>query len=154
MSVLNPNESFAKGILGVPVKRATATVAADQDLFSVEGGAVLLTGFLGRVTTAIGAGSQDLELDFDPDDGGSNVALSTLVLVDAAPIGQLFTLNTTAGGALVSTLDVAYNVKLATPILLGQAGDIVLDVTGTEAGSVEWFAWYVPVDPGAVMVAV
>jgi hypothetical protein len=137
---------------GILVSRATATVAADQDLFSIDGGRIILLGFIGEVTTAIGAGSQDLEIDFDPDDGGSNVALSTLVLVDAAPTGQYFTLNTTAGGALVSTLDVAYNAILATPIVLG-AGDIVLDVTGTEAGSVKWDLLYVPLDNGAVVTA-
>lgn len=153
MGVLNDSDAFVPfGTGGLKVHRPTATVAADQDLFSCDG-AVLLTGLLGRVTVAIGAGSQDLELDFDPDDGGSNVALSTLVLVDAAPVGQLFTLNATAGGALVSALDVAYGAILATPIVLGQAGDIVLDVTGTEAGSVEWWAWYVPIDLGATLVA-
>jgi hypothetical protein len=152
MSELAGADAFLKGVLGIPVRRATATVAADQDLFSIDGGLVAVTMFLGQVTTAIGAGSQDLELDFDPDDGGSNVALSTLVLVDAAPTGQLFTLNPTAAGALVSTLDVAYNAILATPIVMGP-GDIVLDVTGTEAGSVEWFLAYVPITLGASVTA-
>lgn len=152
MSVYIPPSAYVGAILGNVAHRATATVAADQDLFSTSG-AVLLTGLLGRVTTAIGAGSQDLEIDFDPDDGGANVALSTLVLVDAAPTGTLFHLNATAGGALVNALDVAYNGILAAPIVLGQAGDIVLDVTGTEAGSVEWWAWWLPIDDGASLVA-
>lgn len=152
MSQLNPGDAYLKGVAGIVVRRATATIAADQDLFSIDGGLVAITGFVGQVTTAIGAGSQDIELDFDPDDGGSNVALSTLVLVDAAPIGQLFTLNPTAAGALVSTLDVAYNAILATPIVMGP-GDIVLDVTGTEAGSVAWYLTYVPITLGATVTA-
>lgn len=152
MSQLNRGDQFIKSVLGIPVRRATATVAADQDLFSIDGGLVMITSFGGLVTTAIGAGSQDLELDFDPDDGGSNVALSTLVLVDAAPTGQMFTLNTSAGGALVSALDVSYGYKLAVPITMGP-GDIVLDVTGTEAGSVEWFLTYLPITLGATVTA-
>jgi hypothetical protein len=100
---------------GIRVHRPTATTAADQDLFSIDGGNVLLLGFLGEVTTAIGAGSQDFEIDHDPDDGGSNV-------------------------------------MLADPIAL-TPGDIVLDVTGTEAGSVEWWVWYVPIDVGASITA-
>ena len=141
------------GVLGNLTRRATATVAADQDLFSIDGGRVLLTGFCGLVTTAIGSGSHDLELDFDPDDGGSNVALSTLVAADADPTGTMYTLNPTAGGALVATLDIAYNAALATPILLTE-GDIVLDVTGTEAGSIQWEAMWIAWDPDGVLTAV
>lgn len=137
---------------GILVERATATIAADQDLFSIDGGNVLLLGFLGEVTTVIGSGSQDLEIDLDPDDGGTNVALSTLVAVDADAVGTFYTLNTTAGGALVATLDVAYNAVLATPIVLAP-GDIVLDVTGTESGSVKWSVLYTPLDDGASITA-
>lgn len=152
MSVLIAGTQVRTITQGILVSRATATVAADQDLFSIDGGRIVLLGFIGEVTTAIGAGSQDLELDFDPDDGGANVALSTLLLVDADPTGTYYTLNTTAGGALVEGLDVAYNAILATPIVLG-AGDIVLDVTGTEAGSVKWDLLYVPLDAGAAVTA-
>lgn len=138
---------------GILVHRAAATIAADQDLYSIDGGRVILLGLVGRVTVAVGAGSQDIELDLDPDDGGSNVALSTLLLIDADPVGTMYTLNTTAGGALVEGLDVAYNAILATPIVL-QPGDIVLDVTGTEAGEIEWDLIYVPLDNGAAVTAV
>ncbi len=138
---------------GIRVHRAAATTALDQDLFSVDGGNVELLGFLGEVVVAIGGGSQDFEIDLDPDDGGSNVALSTLLAVDADVTGSLYTLNSTAGGALVVTLDVAYNAMLAIPIVL-TPGDIVLDVNGTEAGEVEWWVWYVPIDQGATITAV
>ena len=61
--------------------------------------------------------------------------------------------NPTAGGALVATTDVAYNAMLSIPIVL-TPGDIVLDVTGTEAGEIEWWVWYVPLDEGASITAV
>jgi hypothetical protein len=134
------------------VRRATATTAADQDLCSIDTGDILLLGLWGKVTTAIGGGSQDFEIDFDPDDGGSNVALSTLLLVDGDVTDTYYTLNTTFGGALVATLDYAPNAMLAAPFVL-PVGDIVLDVTGTEAGSVEWNLVYVPIDAGAVVTA-
>ncbi len=138
---------------GIRVHRATATIAADQDLFSVDGGNVLLLGLLGEVTVEIGGGSQDIELDLDPDDGGSAVALSTALVIDGDVTGTLYTLNATAGGATVATLDVAYNAMLTVPIVL-TPGDIALDVTGTEAGSIEWWVWYVPIDKGASVTAV
>jgi len=137
---------------GILTHRATATVAADQDLFTIDTGTVLLLGLWGRVTVEIGAGSQDLEIDLDPDDGGSVVALATLVAADGDVVGTYYTLNSTNGGALVATLDVAYNAMLADPIVL-EKGDIVLDVTGTEAGSVEWWAVWVPIEAGGVLAA-
>ena len=152
MSVIIQGDEVRAIALGIKVSRATATVAADQDLFSIDGGRILLLGFVGEVTTVIGGGSQDFEIDLDPDDGGTNVALSTLVAVDADATGTQYSLNTTAGGALVAELDVSYNGILATPIILKE-GDIVLDVTGTEAGSVKWDALYVPIDDGASLSA-
>lgn len=155
MSVIIQGDQVRAITQGILVKRATATVAADQDLFSVDGGRVILLGFVGEVTTAIGAGSQDFAILFDPDDGGSNVDLAdsaTPLVVDADVTGTLYTLNTTAAGDLVATTDIAYNAILATPIVL-TAGDIVLDVTGTEAGSVKWDAIYVPLDTGATLTA-
>lgn len=138
-------------------QRATGVVAADVDLFSIDGGAVELHGFWGRVTTAIGGGSQDIGLLLDPDDGGSNVVLGdngTPLAIDADPVGTYYTLGATVGADMVATLD------FAQPALFGQflvlePGDIVLDVTGTEAGSVEWAAiWRSADGDGGVLTAV
>ena len=153
MSTMIKGQDVATIQAGIHVHRATATIAADGDIFSVDTGRVILLGLVGRVTVEIGAGSQDIELDLDPDDGGSNVALSSLLLIDGDVVGTMYTLNTTAGGAFVEGLDVAYNAILATPIVL-QPGDLWLDVTGTEAGSIEWDVWYIPLDTGAVITAV
>ena len=153
MSVTIRGDDLRTTLNGILVARDTATIAADQDLFSIEGGRVTLLGFLGEVTVEIGGGSQDFEIDLDPDDGGANVALSALVAADGDVVGTFYTLNTTAGGALVATLDVAYNAHLATPIVL-KPGDIVLDVTGAEVGSVKWDLLYTPFDNGATVTAV
>ncbi len=153
MSQYNPAASFRNFGLGIVVHRATATIAADQDIFSIDGGPVLLTGFLGHVTTDIGGGSQDIEFDLDPDDGGTNVTLATILLIDGDVAGTMYTLNTTFGGVAIATLDYAINASLEVPISM-VAGDIVLDVTGTEAGSVEWFATYIPLVKTATLTAV
>jgi len=153
MTTLRDQASIFQTAVGNITRRATATVAADQDIFSIDGGRVLLLGLVGEVTTQIGAGSHDLEIDLDPDDGGTNVALSTVLLVDADVVGTMYTLNSTAGGALVATLDVAYNALLEAPILC-KPGDIVLDVTGTEVGSIKWDAIWTEWDTGGVLTAV
>lgn len=156
MSFSGEGVALLKATHGFITRRATATIAADQDLFSIDSGRVLLVGFCGEVTTAIGGGSQDFAIHLDPDDGGSNVVLAdatTPLAVDADEVGTMYTLNTTFAGDLVATLDYAANAILATPLVL-KPGDIVLDVTGTEAGSVKWEAIWLPWDEGATLTAV
>ena len=155
MAVLQDQASIAQVIYGNRTDRATATIAADQDLFSIDGGTVLLFGVLGEVTTAIGGGSQDIGLVLDPDDGGTNVVIgdtSTPLAIDADPVGTYYTLGATVGADLVATLDYAQPF-LASPIAL-QPGDLLLDVTGTEAGSIKWSAWWIALEAGASLTAV
>ena len=124
------------------VEAASVAVAADIDLFTIDDGNVILLGFWGEVVTEIGAGSQDIAMHLDPDDGGSNVILAdatTPLAIDGDVTGTIITLNTTFGGDFVATLDYATNAMLATPILL-VPGDLHLDVTGTEAGAITWTA--------------
>lgn len=142
---------------GFAVARATGVVNADVDLFSIDGGRVFLFGILGTVTTAIGGGSQDVGLLLDPDDGGSDVVLgdtATPLAIDAAPVDSFITLGATIGADMVLRTDVAQPF-LHSPIMC-QPGDLRLDVTGTEAGSVQWTAWWLPhpLDTGATLVAV
>ena len=156
MSQLNPGELFRSVTQGILVHRAAATVAADQDLFSIDVGNILLLGLWGRVTVAIGSGSQDLAMHLDPDDGGGNVVIgdaSTPLLVDNAVVGNYITLNPTFAADLVLTLDYAANGMLATPLIF-EKGDIVLDITGSQAGEIEWWVVYVPIEDGAVLTAV
>lgn len=136
---------------GIKVSRTTEN-PADKDIFSIDGGRILLVGLLGEVTTAIGGGSEDIELDFDPDNGEATVALCTTTLIDAFAVGSYVTLAAAVGSALttgVQTIAVGPSV----PWVLG-AGDIVLDETGTEVGSIAWTLWYVPLDAGATVTAV
>ena len=153
MSQFNPAASFRNFGVGIVVHRAASTIAADHDLFSIDGGPILLTGFLGHVTVAIENISVDIEHDLDPDDGGTNVALSTALVIDNDATGTMYTLNTTFGGVLIATLDTALNASLAVPISLA-AGDITLDNTGGGTGEIEWFATYVPLVETATLTAV
>lgn len=143
------------GVAGVFVAR-TADVPASEDLFSVTG-RVLITSFHGHVTVAIPNESIDFDVDFDPDDGGSDVALASTLVVDADAAGTWYTLNPTAGGALVEELDAAYGVALEAPIAL-TAGDIKLVVSGGgtvgTAARVAWGLTYIPLSADGAVVAV
>jgi hypothetical protein len=143
---------------GRQVSLATALPPADgvsRDIFSIDGGRVLITGLLGEVTVAIPAASIDFDLAFDPDNAGTNVALATALVCDSDAAGTYYTLNDTFGGALVtSTANVLLNAILEEPFALGE-GDIVWTTTGAgligTTARVKWDLWYVPLDVGAVV---
>lgn len=146
---------------GVKVSQAEALPPADtvsRDIFSIDGGRVLVTGFLGEVTVAIPAQSIDFDFAFDPDNGGSNVVLATALVCDSDVAGTYYVLNDTFGGALVtSTANYLLNSALEEPFVLG-AGDIVWTTTGGGAigttARVKWDLWYVPLDSGVTVTAV
>jgi hypothetical protein len=160
MTIAGAQNAIRQAVVGNITRRAAALPPADSatdDLFSVDDGAVILTGFVGYVTSALPAASIDFDIDLDPDDGGSDVALASTLVCDSDPIGTYYTLNTTAGGALVATLDVAYNAILATPIVL-DPGDIKLSTSGGGAigttARVRWAAMWLELDAGASLTAV
>lgn len=146
-------------ILGVSVQRTAAVPpasGASVDLFSTTG-KVLLTSFWGLVTAAIPAESIDFDLALDPDDGGSDVALATVIAVDSAAVGTWLVLNSTTGGALVVDLDVSDGLILAAPLAL-TTGDIKLNVAGGgtigTTARVSWGLTYLPVSVDGAVVAV
>ncbi len=140
---------------GVLVEKTIAVPAsgASADLFTVDGGSVLLVGFWGDVETALPADT-DLSIHFDPDDGGTNRDLATTLVADSDVTGSIYTLNTTAGGALVVDLDIAFNAQLEEPIVL-TVGDILHTSAGGGAGggSIHWYVLYSPLDAAATMAA-
>jgi hypothetical protein len=130
-------------VLGSFSYRAEALPPAtgvSEDLFSIVG-QVLITGFYGLVTAAIPNVSLDFDLALDPDDGGSDVALATLLAVDNVASGTWLVLNATTGGALVAGVDVSDGMVLAKPLAL-ETGDIKLNVAGGGAiGTTARVAW-------------
>lgn len=150
----------ARGILGQYVERAAALPPAtgvSADLFSVDGGAVLITGFYGLATVAMPNAVLSFDLAHDPDSGGSDVALASALSVQSAAVGTFWRLNATLGSALVATLDAGIGVALANPIQVTK-GDLKLNVTGGGAigttARAKWGLWYVPIEAGATITAV
>ena len=141
----------SKGEL-VTTSQTIVVSGSTQDLFSVEGGLVQWWFFVGHVTTAI-ANATDFDIDFDPDDDGTDRVLASTLQVDSDVTGTTYALNASNAGALVLSLDIAVNGWFADPITL-TTGDIKLTVGGGTgaAGVVKWYAIYTPLDDGAVMI--
>jgi hypothetical protein len=146
-------------VIGVFVAKAAAlppATGASEDIFSVTG-EVLITSFFGRVTVAIPNEVLTLAAAFDPDDGGSDVALATATSVQNIAIGTWLTLNATTGGALIVDLDVADMVVPLAPLAMWD-GDIKVTMAGGGAigttARVEWGLTYLPLSADGAVVAV
>jgi hypothetical protein len=146
--------SFALG--NGPVTKSTGTLAATTvPLFTIAGGAVLVTSLWGRVTTAITV-ANSYKLQFNPTNG------DTTDLTQATDIG---TADTAAGTMLGGWYDPDAAVA-ATPAKLEKGGGPIIPAPGhalyigqiehVSAGTdgvILWYATWIALDTGATLVA-
>jgi hypothetical protein len=97
-------------VFGPPIIKGPLTLpqTATSTLYTVTGGAIIVTGFLGLVTTAIG-GNTNLSIGITPS-GGSNAPAgiaSATALTNALTAGSVIAMPATPGGA---------NATIATPV--------------------------------------
>jgi hypothetical protein len=132
-------------------QRSTITAGTKQ-VFTVAGGEVLITALWGKVSTALTLATETVALQLDPTTG------TTVTWVAATDLGS----TDSAVGDLIgvvdestTTPDFRVNGRPLTNILAttGEIEAVVADVTGTEDGAIDWFCTYVPLTPGATVVA-
>ena len=132
-------------------QRSTNTAGTKQ-VFTVAGGEVLITALYGKVATALTLATETVALQLDPTTGTTVtwVAASDLGSTDSA-VGDLIGVVDES----TATPDFRVNGRPLTNILAttGEIEAVVADVTGTEDGAIDWFCTYVPLTPGATVVA-
>jgi hypothetical protein len=152
----NTAQRIADMVVGCRVDRAAAVFnGAGQDIFSVEGGNIELRGFYGEIMVAID-GASTAAISFDVDEAAAlDTALGSATgNLNTYIAGRMFTLPVAAGALTVSGTCGAAPINVVPNYIL-PPGDIVLTTTAaTTLGTVRWSLWYVPVDPGAYVVAV
>lgn len=156
MSQLNPGSQFAKGLRGIHVARATATLpqTAAGALFTVATGKVLVTALYGEVTTVIQTQADATKLTFDPTDAGATQDLCATTDITADAVGTVYSITGTPATVLQDALNfLPPNKSLAVPGLILKPGSILLDCAASNTGSVKWDLWYVPLDSGATVAA-
>jgi len=140
--------------LGVHVARATAALpAAQAALFTITGGRVLLTGFIGQVTVAILNQACTLKPTSNPTTGTDVDIAAASASVAAKEIGSLF--------GITGTFATAMNVNnagatpwMTNPVVLPIGTlDLTPSADNSATGSVKWDVWYIPLDIGAKLVA-
>ena len=153
MAVLTYPDQFRSLQHGIKVDRATKVLpaTATETLFTVTGGAVLITGLVGTVTTATDSTATNLSIIATPA-SGTAVTLASTVASASKEIGSMFALNATAGGALVVTTAGAGFVPVNyRPVVA--VGSIQLVASATNAGVVKWSLTYVPWDTAGRVAA-
>lgn len=145
--------SIRKATLGSgPVSKAYATLAVEtKTLFTISGGLVLITGLVGRVTTAITV-ANTVKLQANPTTGTTgDLCAATDIGTTDTPAGDLLSLPAAPGSNLLFGIGTVRNLVGASVFV--DIGTIE-QVTATGAdGGITWFCTWVPIEDGATLVA-
>jgi hypothetical protein len=154
MSVLIQGSQIRQILLGTKVDRATATIpqTAAQNIFTVAGGRVLVTGLVGTVTTVIGSTATTAKVTSTPTTG-SAVDIATATAITSQEAGSMLTLPLTAKGALVVNNGGGGGQLPAHEPYVVPAGAISYTTSASTTGSISWSLTYVPLDDGATVTA-
>lgn len=155
MSTLINSTELREISLGRYVQGQTSVLAAGgatHQVFTVAGGEVLITALWGKVTEALALDTSTVNLQLDPTTGTTVewVADTDLGTTDSA-VGDLIGVVDES----TTTPDFRINGRPLTNILAttGEIEAVVANVTGTEDGTIAWYCTYVPLTPGASVVA-
>lgn len=139
--------------LGIKVTKATADTinTAAVPLFTVATGRVLLAALYGEVTTIIQAQATNTKIQFNPTTGTTN-DMSANLDINADEVGTLYALIGDPGAALSRSESGAVRNMYFNGVIL-DVGDIEQISSANSSGSIQWTAWYFPLDDGATVVA-
>lgn len=144
-------DAAVNSVLGKRVNKTTADVitGAAVTLFTVSVGRVMLTGLVGKVTTIIGAGTNNAKFQFNPTTG-TTVDICANLDIDADEAGALYSVDGTPATAMLRSESGAVRNMQNQGIIL-DVGTIEF-ITGSDAtGSISFQAWYVALDDGALL---
>jgi hypothetical protein len=135
---------------GIKVEKNAVNLPASTSLalFTVSDGRVALIALQAKVTTVIQSQACAAKFRFDPTIGLVG-DLSATADLNAAAVGTNLSL---LGGpaTTAAVLSTAFSAALANPIILDE-GQILLNTAATNTGQMEYSAWYIPLDDGAVL---
>lgn len=146
---------LSRGIAVVKAAQAlpqTATAA----LYTITGGAILVTGLIGVVTTAIQSSDPVLSLGTAPTVGTAQTSgLATTTVLTSAEAGTLVTVADSAGLptalAVMATAAKAGAVVFPAKPFVVSAGTITWTTGASKTGAMKWYLTYLPLDDGAAV---
>jgi hypothetical protein len=151
-NIMSDSAKRAASGLGASVTKSTLAITgiSTKPIFTVSGGKVCITSFVGEVTTAIQAQANAAKIVATPTVGTVN-DLSGTVETNGAILGSLLGLTGLAADAMVLSTGGGVS-NLRNPIVV-KAGTIGLNTAASSTGAITFTLTYVPIDDGATVVA-
>ena len=154
MSNLSLRRAIGQIYQGIKVENTTYPIVTAQNaVFNIVGGRILLLDLMGIVTVQLQAAALLLHWDADMDIGG-DAALS----IDSADltgdvVGTMDLMPAAAGGAMTVPAGGAYlRLFPALGWVIG-AGALDLHASAGNTGGIKWTMWYIPLDDAAYVTA-
>ncbi len=141
--------------LGIRVDRATSALAQGGtiDVFTVSGGAVLVTALVGIVTTVIQTQTDNMKFIGHPATG-TDVDLCATSDVTALEVGGSVSLPGVVGTALVKATAGGNTIPSSNSGYILQSGVVIRQsCSASNSGNMKHSLWYIPLDPGASVAA-
>lgn len=152
MPSLNQSQADALRFLGFGIKvgpkASTAyTTTIAQTLFTITGGKVWVTLFMGTVSTVHAGATNNIKTQTAPTTGTA-VALSTDTDTNALEAGGTLYVPGT-GGATIKANGGVVLAGTAPRGFIATTGTITFTPSATQSGATNWELWYIPIDDGA-----
>lgn len=141
------------GFLGQRAERAPSTFAtiASIPIFSVAGGRVAVTSFIGEIVIApFGAGLNNIHLVLNPDVGVPHDLDDGTADIDSAPVGTQIYCGFDPTDPLI--LDTVVETLTMLPLLPPGVISFATSAATGGPGQIKWVAFYYPFDRGATLV--
>lgn len=140
-------------VLGTRVTKAPATLPASttDNLFTIAGGRVLITKFVGEVTTIVEVQACNTKVNNNPT-VGTTVILATNVDITGAEAGATFTVEGDATALVIGLGGTSLGILGGMNLEVAE-GALELETAATNTGATKWELWYIPLDDGATVVA-
>lgn len=138
--------------LGVRVDRATATLpqGVASAIFNITGGRVAITQIIGEVTTVIQTQTDNAKLTSKPTTGTA-VDICAALNITAKEVGTLLGISGLNSDALIGINAGALPAQSRSVVC--PIGEIDLDCSASNSGSIKWTLFYFPIDDGAAVTA-
>ena len=142
---------YAKGFVETLEKSDGAVLNGADDLFTITGGPILVTEFVGIVTTVLG-GVANCQVKLVVTEPAGTVNLSTNVAIDSDAAGTSYTFTVATPGVLTPTtagaLDQVPAIRWLCPI-----GTINATCSAARTGNIKWYLSYIKLSQFSKVVA-
>jgi hypothetical protein len=156
LDTLIANQTGTATIAGMTYASKMTSLAIDDDLFDVDGGAIYIKSFVGLVSTVMQAQANTLEIELDADAGWTDYDFSTAVETNGDAAGTRYVF-TQANESVLTPLEGADGG--ATDLLSGggwYCGEGMIELNAQQAaqtGGVDWYMIWTPYDDGTTVTA-